>query len=201
MMAWSLFRRSCQATADGDAMQVIGLAVAARRDVGNLPRPMVAAILQQEAQGHALDGAATNCERALDQARGYAATGDPGDASDGHGSFCTPAYLDMQAGRCWLMLNRAAKAIPPLQIAVDMLPAVYRRDRGVALGTLAEAFAASGDAEQAARAALSALAIARSTGSTRILKVARSAAAALPRRDQTAAVAELREALALTPAV
>jgi transcriptional regulator with XRE-family HTH domain len=199
MVAWSLYRRSCPATADADPAQIIGLTLAARRNA--LPGPMLAAILQQEAQGHALDGATAACELALDVARENAASGDPGDASGGHGSFCTDAYLDMQAGRCWLMLGQPAKALPPLSAAVDTLPAVYRRDRGVALSGLAAAFAASGEAEQGAKAALDALGIARSTGSARVLAMTRSAAAALPRRSQVSTVAELREALAATPAV
>ena len=201
MVAWSLFRRSCQAAADGDAAQVIGLSNAARRDAASLPRPMLAAIFQQEAQGHALDGAAADFEHALGQAHTYAATGDPGDATGGHGSFCTSAYLDMQAGRCWLGLGQPAKALARLQAAVEALPVVYQRDRGVALSGLAAAFAASGEAEQAARAALGALAVARDTGSWRILAMTRSAASAFPRRTQVPEVAELREALAATPAV
>jgi hypothetical protein len=48
-----LFRRSCHATADGEAANVIGLASAARRGDTGLPDPMLAAILQQEAQGYA----------------------------------------------------------------------------------------------------------------------------------------------------
>jgi transcriptional regulator with XRE-family HTH domain len=199
MVAWSLYRRSCQATAGDDPTQVIGLASAARRNA--VPGPMLAAILQQEAQGHALDAATAACEHALGLARENAASGDPGDASGGHGSFCTGAYLDMQAGRCWLMLGQPTKALAPLSAAVDTLPAVYRRDRGVALSGLAAAFAASGEAEQGAKAALDALGVARSTGSARILAMTRSAAAALPRRGQVPAVAELREALAATSAV
>jgi len=107
----------------------------------------------------------------------------------------------MQSGRCWLLLGQPAKALPLLSAAVDTLPAVYRRDRGVALSGLAAAFAANGEAEQGARAALDALDVARSTGSARILAMTRSAAATLPRRSQAPAVAELREALAATPAV
>ena len=70
---------------------------------------MLAAIFQQEAQGHALDGTTAACEHALGFARGNAASGDSGDASGGHGSFCTDAYLDMQAGRCWLLLGQPAQ--------------------------------------------------------------------------------------------
>jgi transcriptional regulator with XRE-family HTH domain len=201
MVAWSLNRRSCQAAAGKDAAQVIGLATAARRNAAMLPGPMLAAIFQQEAQGHALDGNTAACEQALGLARQNVASGDPGDASGGHGSFCTDAYLDMQAGRCWLMLGQPAKALAPLSAAVDTLPAVYRRDRGVALSGLAAAFAANGEAEQGAKTALDALGVARSTGSARVLAMTRSAATALPRRGQVPAVAELREALAATPAV
>jgi transcriptional regulator with XRE-family HTH domain len=53
-----------------------------------------------------------------------------------------------------LLLGQPAKALPLLSAAVDTLPAAYWRDRGVALSGLAAAFAANGEAEQGARAAL-----------------------------------------------
>lgn len=132
MMSWVLYRRGEHAAA-ADAAAAAGLAAAARREGRDLPDPMLAAIFQQEAYAHALDGAETACLDALDQAFERAASpDDPGDASGGHGSFCTAAYLDMQRGRCWLRLGRPVKARDALDDAVRTLPPVYRRDRGVA---------------------------------------------------------------------
>ena len=92
MISWVLFRRGEHAAADGDAAAAAGLAAAARREGRGLPGPMLAAVLQQEAHAYAIDGDEAACQAALDRAHGQAASpDDPGDASNGHGSFCTPA--------------------------------------------------------------------------------------------------------------
>jgi hypothetical protein len=114
MTSWALFRRGEHAAADGNAATAAGLAGAARREGGELPSPMLAAILQQEAHAYALDGAEAACQTALDHARDKAASpDDPGDASSGHGSFCTPGYVEMQRGRCWLRLGRPLRGAEP----------------------------------------------------------------------------------------
>jgi tetratricopeptide (TPR) repeat protein len=200
MMSWVLFRRGEHAAADGDAAAAAGLAAAARREGDDLPGPMLAAILQQEAHAHALDGDEAACQAALDQAQQQAASpDDPGDASNGHGSFCTPAYVEMQRGRCWLRLGQPAKARPALDSAIRSLPAVYRRDRGVALSALATAFAAIGEPGQAAAAAMQALGVARDAGSERIVSMVIPVATALAPYRRIEAVAQLRETLAGSP--
>jgi len=199
MMSWVLFRRGEHAAADGDAAAVAGLAPAARREGKELPGPMLAAILKQEAHAHALDGDEAACQAALDQAQEQAASpDDPGDASNGHGSFCTPAYVEMQRGRCWLLLGQAAKARAALDSAIRSLPPVYRRDRGVALSALANAFAAIGEADEAAITATQALAVARDAGPERIVNMVIPVATALAPYRSIDAVAQLREALAGT---
>ncbi|MGH3936417.1 MAG: helix-turn-helix domain-containing protein [Pseudonocardiaceae bacterium] len=169
MLAWTLFRRSQQATAAHDAGQVIGLARAAGRDGDELPAPMRAAILQQEAQGHALDGDELASQLLLDEAHGWAATDDAGDARLGHGSFCTASYLEIQRAKCWQMVGKPRQAALLYEPALIDLPAVYHRDRGIALVGLANAYAATGEPERAATVAVKALCIARSSGSTRML--------------------------------
>ena len=199
MMSWVLYRRGEHAAADGDAAAVAGLAAAARREGEDLPGPMLAAIRQQEAHAHALDGDEAACQAALDQAQEQAASPeDPGDASNGHGSFCTPAYVEMQRGRCWLLLGQPAKAKAALDTAIRSLPPVYRRDRGVALSALATAFAAIGEPGEAAIAAMQALAVARDAGSERIIGMVIPVATALAPYRSIDAVAQLREALAGT---
>jgi tetratricopeptide (TPR) repeat protein len=199
MMSWVLFRRGEHAAADGDAAAAAGLAAAARREGGELPGPMLAAILQQEAHAYALDGAEAACHAALDQAHERAASSDdPGDASNGHGSFCTPGYVEMQRGRCWLRLDQPAKAKAALDRAIRSLPAVYRRDRGVALSALAAAFAALGEPGEAAMAATQALGVACDAGSERIVSMVIPVAAALAPYRYMEAVARLHEVLAET---
>lgn len=171
MLAWVLFRRSQQATAAHDAGQAIGLARAARRDVDQLPAPMRAAILQQEAQGHALDGDELTCQRLLDEAHAWAATDDAGDARRGHGSFCTASYLEIQRAKCWQIADKPERATLLYEGALSELPAVYQRDRAAALAGLAKAYAAAAEPERAATVAVRALRSAQSTGSTRTLRV------------------------------
>ena len=200
MMSWVLYRRGEHAAVDGDAAAAVGLAAAARREGGDLPGPMLAAIFQQEAHAHALDGAESACLDTLDQALERAASpDDPGDASSGHGSFCTPAYVEMQRGRYWLLLGQPAKARAALDGAVRTLPAVYRRDRGVALSALAAAHAAIGEPGEAATAALQALEVARDAGSERIVSMVIPVANALARHRGIGAVAQLQEALVEPP--
>ena len=199
MVSWALFRRSQQAAADRDAAQVAGLAAAAWREAGELGGPMLAAILQQEAHAYAMDGAEAMCLKTLDRAHGMAAASDdPGDASNGHGSFCTPAYLEMQRGACWLVLGRPAKALAALETAIGALPAAYRRDRGVAFGHQAAALAATGEPVESAAAAMQALDIARDSGSGRIVRRVIEVAEALAPHGELEAVAGLKAALADT---
>ena len=108
MTSWALFRRGEHAAADGDAAAAAGLAGAARREGGELPGPMLAAILQQEAHAYALDGAEAACQTALDQARERAASpDDPGDASAG---TARSAHLAMW--RCSVAGAGSGSAVP-----------------------------------------------------------------------------------------
>ena len=202
MVSWALFRRSQQAMTYRDGAQAASLAAAARREAGAVPDPMMAAILQQEAHAYALDGDELACHRTLDQAhRRAAAADDPGDASAGHGSFCTSAYLEMQRGACWLTLGQPARAVAALETAVRSLPPAYRRDRGVALSRQASAFAALGEPSEAARAGMGALDIARAAGSGRVLKMTAAVAGGLAAYAHLDAVAGLRAAVATIPGV
>jgi transcriptional regulator with XRE-family HTH domain len=202
MVSWTLFRRSQQAAPDRDSAQMAALAAAARREVAALPGPMLAAILQQEAHAYALDGEERACHVTLDRAHLVAAAADdPGDASAGHGSFCTPAYLEMQRGACWLTLGQPSRAVTVLEGSIRSLPPAYRRDCGVALSRQAAALAACGEPAQAATAALRALDIARASGSGRVLSMIVPVSAKLAPHSQIEQVAQLGDALARTEAV
>lgn len=96
LLAWTLFRCSQHAAAGGDAQRTISLARAAGREGDRLPKPMRAAIVQQEAQGYALAGDEIMSHRTLDAAHQWAALDRAGDARGGHGSFCSDTYLELQ---------------------------------------------------------------------------------------------------------
>ncbi|MFT7837712.1 helix-turn-helix transcriptional regulator [Saccharothrix sp. BKS2] len=192
MLAWTLFRRSQQATTGGDPARTIGMAEAAGRDTTALSNPMRAAITQQEAQGYALDGDEHTAHLKLDQAHGWAAHDNQGDARDGHGSFCTGNYLELQRAHCWSILGRHDKAITLYEDVLPSLPTAYRRDRGTALSRFAAASAAVGQPERAAQLADEALDIARSSGSLRTERAVQDVAAALSPHGHLPAVAAFR---------
>jgi hypothetical protein len=169
MLAWTIFRRAQQAAAIPDAAQTIGLAQAARRNEEKLATPTRAAIRVQEAYGHALDGNDQAAQRLLDEAHTWAAGDTFGDAREGHGSYCTPGYIEIQRATCWLATGQPKKAISLYEDSLRTLPTVYQRNRATALTRLAAAYAADSQPEQAANTAHAALPVARSAGSKRIV--------------------------------
>jgi hypothetical protein len=197
MTSWVLFRRSQQAVPSGNAAQVLGLAAAARRAGSDLPTPMRAAISQQEAVGLALDGDEAAAHRKLDEAHMWAATDAAGDARAGHGSFCTASYIEVQRAGCWLTLGKPERAIQLYETTLPGVPDVYRRDRGVALGGLASAYAAHGQPEAAARTATEALTIGKEVGSARTLGVVRAIGTALNAHRKLPSVAQFMRELVM----
>jgi hypothetical protein len=174
MVAWTIFRRSQQAAAALDAAQAIGFAQAARRDEERLATPTRAAIRVQEACGHVLAGDEHAAQTLLDEAHTWAATDTAGDAHEGHGSYCTPSYIEIQRANCWLVTGKPKKAIALYEESLRALPVVYQRSRAAALSRLAVAYIADGQLEQAAGAAHTALPVARSGGSMRIVDEVKS---------------------------
>lgn len=197
MTAWTLFRRAQQATTAGNAAQTISLAKAAQRYGRVLTPQMRAAALQQEAHGYALMGDEARCHNLIDQAVEFAATPDSaGDGRSGHGDFATPAYLEGQRAYCWLLLSRPRRAAPILSTAVDGLPDVYQRDRGLAQARLATLYAQIGEIDQAVDEANAALTSARLSGSARTFRETIRAVNALQPARSHRRVAELIEAVA-----
>jgi tetratricopeptide (TPR) repeat protein len=196
MLAWTTFRRSQQAATTGDAAEVIGLAHAARRDEELLVTPMRAAIRVQEAYGHALDGNEGGSQRLLDEAHAWAASDTAGDARDGHGSYCTPGYIEIQRASCWLATGKAKKAVSLYEEGLRTLAPVYQRNRAAAQSWLAKAYFADNQIERAAHTAHAALPVARSTGSRRILEEIKSLSTDLARHRQLPSVAALLNDLA-----
>jgi tetratricopeptide (TPR) repeat protein len=128
---------------------------------------MRAAIIQQEAYGYALAGEEVLSQRALDTAHQWAALDNVGDAREGHGSFCTETYLELQRAQCWTALGKPQRAVQLYETVLPTLPPVYRRDRGVAYSRFAQAQVNAGQFEAGADMAIEALEIARSSGSVR----------------------------------
>jgi hypothetical protein len=200
MLAWTLFRGSQQATHRTDAASVIGLSQAARRNAAALTPPICAAITQQEAHGYALDGDEVRAQRLLDESHQWAATDTAGDAREGHGSFCTATYIELQRAACWLHLGNPQRAIALYETTLPTLPSVYRRDRGVALSWCAMAHLAADQPEQAAYIAGEALQIAHGVGSARTVRQVRAVGRRLMPYRGLAPVGQLLDELATVAA-
>lgn len=201
LLAWTLFRSSQQATYRANAASVIGLSQAAQRNAAVLTPPMRAAIAAQEAHGYALDGDEAQAQRLLDESHQWAATDTAGDAREGHGSFCTASYIELQRAACWLRLGNPQRAIELYETTLPTLPSVYRRDRGVALSWCAMAHLAAGQPEQAACIAREALQIALGVGSQRTVHEVRAVGRQLTSYRYLAPVRQLLDELATAAAL
>ena len=170
MLSWTLFRRSQQAIPTGNPAKVLSLAQTAGRPGDRLLPSMRAAIAQQEAHGHALNGDEISTMHRLDDAHLLAVTQADIEARSGHGAFCTPSYIELQRARCWLVLGRPERAVEVYRATIPQLPAVSLRDRGLALAGLASAYVAIDEPQEAGSVAVDALHIGQSTGSDRIVQ-------------------------------
>lgn len=195
MLAWTIFRRAQQAAAIPDAAQTIGLAQAARRNEEKLATPTRAAIRVQEAYGYALEGNDQAAQRLLDEAHTWAASDTVGDAREGHGSYCTSGYIEINRGHCWLATGHPKKAISLYEDSLRTLPAVYQGNRAATLTRLAVAYSADSQPEQAANTAHAALPVARSGGSKRIVAEIKNVGAELIPYRALPAVASLLDEL------
>jgi hypothetical protein len=195
MLAWATSRRSQQAAALPDPAQAISLAQVARRNEEELATPTRAAIRVQEAYGYALDGDERTSQNLLDQAHTWAAGDTVGDAHEGHGSYCTPSYIELQRAGCWLTTGQTKKAVQLYERALLDVPVVYQRDRAAALSKLAVSYLADKQLEAAAGTAHAALPVARSCGAGRILREIKGTGAGLVQHRSLPAVAALLDDL------
>jgi transcriptional regulator with XRE-family HTH domain len=191
LQAWTLFRASQLAAHRADSAAMVRLSRAAGRHEPELPAPMRAAILQQEAQGHALVGDSTRAQVLFDQAHRWASIDTTGAARAGHGAFCTPTYIELQRAASLERLGRPTAAVELFERTLPTLPVSYRRDRGVALSQLASAHYGAGDPERSAITAREALHIAVGAGSVRTVNRIRTVARILAGHRQLQPVAEL----------
>jgi tetratricopeptide (TPR) repeat protein len=200
MVSYVLMRRSNQASSLGDAPRTLGLARAALRGQDRLSPRARALALRQEARGHALSDDPTGCARALDAARDQAAASeDQGEEDRILTGYCTPAFIEMEAADCAMLLGQPHQAVVTFERGLATLPAQYQRDRAVNLARLAVAYAASREPERACAVAQEAAAIVASTWSARAVAELRRLPTLLAGWPDPAAVAELEATLAALP--
>ena len=200
MVSYVLMRKSNQASSQGNANRTLGLARAALRGQDRLSPRARALALRQEARGHALSGDPTGCARTLEVAREQAAAReDQGEEDRILTGYCTPAFIEMEAADCAMLLGQPHLAVVTFQHGLATLPAQYQRDRAVNLARLAVAHAASQEPELACAVAQEAAVIVNGTWSARAVAELRRLPTLLSSWPDLAAVAELEATLAALP--
>ncbi|MDT0446053.1 tetratricopeptide repeat protein [Streptomyces johnsoniae] len=200
MQSYVLFRKANQATAQANPQRAVGLARAAQRMPGMMPR-ITALAAQQEAQGHALMGNPKAALAKFDEAHALASRAnatDPGRTLDT--SYCTPTYVEMQRANCWMDLGDPRRAAQLFEAGLAAVPQVFRNDRGVYLARLARAYVVADEPERGADAATKALTIAGQTGSARTMNELAAVLRAAPRHAHVPEVAEFAERYRFTRA-
>jgi tetratricopeptide (TPR) repeat protein len=167
-IAYTLMRKASIATEAGTPGHGVGLASAAlaRRDA--LTPRLRAVILRQRAQASAALGESDAASRDADAAVDEAVAG-ASQQEDDHAPYCSPGYAAMEAGAVRLRLGKPADALAVLKQGLPQWPdASQPRDRALFLARLAEAYAATGDRDQARAATEDALAAAAGLVSRRV---------------------------------
>jgi transcriptional regulator with XRE-family HTH domain len=149
MGANALIRRAVVALYRDDAMQTIELARLAQADRSISPRIRGLAALQ-EAQGHALAGDRSSCERTLEQGSVLLDAAARDDAAVlALGPMSTPDFAAVIRGWCYHDLGRPEAAADILDPELERLPEAARRSYARFGARLALCKAAAGDVDSA----------------------------------------------------
>ncbi|MGW5682465.1 helix-turn-helix domain-containing protein [Nonomuraea sp. NPDC003754] len=186
-----LARKSQLAGDMRDGLTAIDLATAAARQAR--PDTRLGAIAATNgAYGYALTGDSRNADQMLDLAHDLISNRDM-DPAFSWGSWMDDAYISVHRARGLFTLGKYTEAAEGFRRAIENLPAMYHRDRGVHLARESLAYAGARDPEQAASIGLQALGIAQATGSARIITDLTKLDGQLERWQSVPAVAEFRE--------
>jgi tetratricopeptide (TPR) repeat protein len=166
-ISYLLMRKSNIASDLESPVRALGLTEAALREASKVSPRIRALVLGQEARAHALRGDADDCARSIDAALREVTRPEVGE--EPVASYCTPAYVSMQAATCWSDLKSPSRAIPIFEKAIATLPVFMRRDQGLCLTRLATAYASEGDKARACHAGQKALKTVRTATSARAL--------------------------------
>jgi predicted metal-dependent phosphoesterase TrpH len=110
-------------------------------------------------------------------------------------AYCTPSYVLMEAGACWLRVGRPHRAVEHLERGLAEWPAALVRDRTLCLSRLALAQAEAANLEQACSVAREAVYTARGTSSARVNLELRRLSRRLASYRGLTVVSELRDEL------
>ena len=143
VLSYVLMRESNIATDAGQPGRAAGLANAALARSRQLTPRLRAVALRQKANAHALLGERKDFERARDQACVQAAAS-TSQHDDDAAAYCTPCYVEMEAGASLVQLGRPAAAVAIFEECRALWPAGKERDRVLCVARLATAYAGVG---------------------------------------------------------
>src|SRR5262249_19505 len=139
VIAYIMMRKSNIATDFGNPGHGLGLANAALTAAEMLTPRVRAVSLRQQANAFALLSDRPEFERSVDLALVQASAGAEQDADD-LAPYCTPSFVEMEAGMSWVRLGQTEKSGAGFEGSPPALPVGQgARDRGVCLAALATA--------------------------------------------------------------
>ena len=168
VISYVLMRKSNIATDAGQPGHGLGLANAALKQDQQLTPRLRAVALRQRANAHALLAETADFAQDTENAFGQATDGVAQEEQD-HAPYCTPSFVEMEAGACWLKLGAAGDAIPVFEDSRARWTATEQvRDHALCLARLATAYARTGEPEPACTIAGELISTANGLGSARV---------------------------------
>lgn len=169
VISYVLMRKSNIATDAGQPGHGLGLANAALKQDQRLTPRLRAVALRQRANAHALFAETADFAEDTENALIHATDGIAQEETD-HAPYCTPSYVEMEAGACWLRLGAADSAIPVFEDSKARWTATEQvRDHALCLARLATAYAMTGQPGPACAVAQELVTIASGLGSARLV--------------------------------
>ena len=167
-IAYTLMRKASIATESGHPGHGLGIANTALANADALTPRLRAVILRERAHAYALlkgsRESTTDSENAITEAM----AGIDQEEED-RAPYCTPTFIEMEAGASWELLGDPAAALPVLRAArSEWSDPGQVRDYAICLSRLAIAYAADNEPEQACAIAEEAITLASGLGSHRV---------------------------------
>ncbi|MEV7970000.1 helix-turn-helix transcriptional regulator [Sphaerisporangium sp. NPDC088356] len=169
VISYILMRKSNIAAEAGDYAHGLGLANAALSKPSTLTPRLRAVVLRARANAYAhlgeLGGFTEDSEAALAEASAAISQ-----VENDRARYCTPSYIEMEAGASWVLLGRASQALPMFEESRSQwTDSGQVRDRALCLARLATAYAVADQPEQACLVTDDAIALTHVLGSGRVL--------------------------------
>jgi tetratricopeptide (TPR) repeat protein/transcriptional regulator with XRE-family HTH domain len=169
VMAYTLMRKAMIATEGGNPAQGLGIANSALEYRDALTPRLRAVILRERSYSNAALGEVIASAKDSDEAVIEAVAGEKQGEED-RAPYCTPTYVEMEAGASWVLLGHPKTALPILEKSHSDWPDHTQvRDYALCVSRLAIAYATAGELERAYAATEEVMALALGLGSRRVV--------------------------------